>query len=277
LYHTLFQPVPGVPTPVELPAPTPPPGEEYFRQQLGVALGIAEQANAALAEAEAASARAGEHRQMCLRRTEAFADLDSEISDATVAALRTGGDPGLRDELAARIIERERARMELAAAATALETLAQERAAAAQRAEAATRAADLLALRVVGFVAQRVGDECQELQAEIARRRTALLGFDRLIAGRSVPMPASVGAVLGSSMTMADVNRADPGPWRAAVDALKADPQAAIEIALPDATVPMPRTRPQEAIPPAPPDDGDPALVPVTDHPEPHQNHVAGA
>jgi hypothetical protein len=87
-----------------------------------------------------------------------------------------------------------------------------------------------------------------------------------MIAGKIVPMPASVRMALGE-VTNRDVLIADTAPWRQAADALRADPQAEIKIELPVTPPPLPKppqfnpVPPEAPPPPSAPDDGDPGLV----------------
>jgi hypothetical protein len=99
-----------------------------------------------------------------------------------------------------------------------------------------------LALHVLTFEAERMAQECRELQAELRQGRKCLLAFDRATAGK-IPLPGSVRAVL-DNVTVQEVSAADPAPWARAAAALLVDPMAALEIAplrsgnLPARTVP---------------------------------------
>ena len=95
-----------------------------------------------------------------------------------------------------------------------------------------------------------------------------------MLAGRLLPLPPSVRAVLGE-ISPQDTLAADAMPWKRAAEALRVDPKAVVEIPLPaPALPPLPvpfltsgplvRMTPtqQPAVPqlPSAPDDGDPAL-----------------
>jgi hypothetical protein len=107
------------------------------------------------------------------------------------------------------------------------------------------------------------------LQAEIMQRRTALLGFDRLVANRMLPLPAAARAVLGE-VSAQDVLGADVLQWKQGMEALRADSQAVVELKLPAPVVPsrpvpfhapgpLVRMTPMQRRKPG--DDGDPRFV----------------
>jgi hypothetical protein len=270
-HHPLFVPVPGAQEPVEQPPPPAPPGEPELRAQLATAIEAAANADSAARRAEAAHDRAEQHVNRCRQQVADFIGLDSELAEATAAALRDGADPALPDALASRLAARDRVRAELSAAEAATGTLLSERASAARAAGDAAKAVDTLTARLLSFAAERLAEEARALTAQAAQRRTALLGYDRLLANRLLPMPLSVRAVLGE-VTGRDTLAADAGPWRRASDALRDDPQAAIEVELPPAVLPpLPQRTAWVGPPivhepiqrPEPPDDGDPYLVPA--------------
>jgi hypothetical protein len=271
--HHVLQPAWAQPTP-EPPAPAPP-GEPELRAQLQAALAAQREADITAQQAELAHERAEQHVTRCRQRVADFVDVDAELVEVTAAALRGGTDPALPEALAVRIETRDRARAELTAAEQVLSTLRNERAAATRATGDATKVVDTLAVRLLSFTAEAIAGEWRTLQAEAARRRTALLGFDRLLAGRLLPMPLSVRTALGE-ITGRDVASADVAPWRRGMEALRADPEAAtVEIELAPVVLPPLPVVPHHSPGPvafapiheleAPSlDDGDPYLVQET-------------
>jgi hypothetical protein len=266
---------PGVlePPPPE-PAPPPPPGEPELRAQLGIAIEAAANADARAQDAEQAYARAQQHRDTCAQRLAGCADLDAQIAHAVAGALRSGTDAEqVRETFAERIIERAEAQASLTAAEAAVSTLRDERAAAHAAAGDAAKAVETLTLRILAFAAERIAQEAQSLQAQAAQRRRMLLGYDRMLANRTLPLPAAVRMVLGE-VTAQDVLGGDFAPWKHAMDALRGDPQAVVEIPVPTPVVPplpVPVRAPGPPVPhapiqpPQPGDDGDPYLVPAAE------------
>ena len=132
------------------------------------------------------------------------------------------------------------------------------------------RAVDRLTLQLLSFTAQRIAEEARALTAQ----RRLLLGYDRMLVGSMLPMAMVVRTVLGE-ITVQDTSRADAGPWRRAMEALRVDPQAVVEIELPALVVPplpvpfhapgppvrmTPIQQPAVRQLPSAPDGGDPAL-----------------
>jgi hypothetical protein len=258
LYHVLHQPAWAPPSVPEPPAP-PAPSEPALRTELAVALEGAANADALAQRAEEIHQRAEQHINRCRQQVADFIGLDSELAEVTATALRDGADPALPDVLASKLTARDRARTELAAAESAAAALLAERTTAARAAGEATKAVDTLTVRILAFAAERIAQEAQNLQAEAQQRRRTLLGFDKLTANRPVHLPLAVRAVLGATVDAREVMGADAGPWRRAMDALRANPMAvAIELT-PAAVPPLPVQQPQ------PGDDGDPFLVPVAE------------
>jgi hypothetical protein len=267
---------PGVlePPPPEPPPPAPP-GEAQLRQELQVAIEAAANADAGAQQAEEAHTRAVQHQDTCAQRLAACSDLDAEIAHAVAGALRSGTNAEeAREVFAERVIERAEAQAGLVAAETAVSTLRDERAAAARAAGDAAKAVETLTLRILAFAAEKLAQEAQSLQAQAAQRRRALLGYDRLLANRTLSLPATVRTVLGE-VTAQDVLGGDFAPWKHAMDALRADPQAVVEIELPALVVPplpvpfhapgppvrmTPIQQPAVRQLPSAPDGGDPAL-----------------
>jgi hypothetical protein len=236
LHHALQAPAWAIE--VAPPPAPPPPSESDLREQLELALTVQEDADAVLQAAEQAHQRAEEHRQTCQRLVADHFGLDSEIAAAVAGALRSGTDANaVRSVFAERLAEREVARVELAAAEAAVTTLRNERADASQKAGAAARAVDGLAARVLAFHAEAIAQQARESQAEVVRRRKALLGFDRMAVGYVIGLSPAVRAVIGETSNQ-DLIAADVQAWRRAADVLKADPDAVVTVALPEPVLP---------------------------------------
>jgi hypothetical protein len=273
-HFPLHMPIATPPQAAEPPPPAPPPSEAELRTQLGVAIEAARNADAQRLAAEEAHARAEQHRDTCAQRLAGCANLEAEIAHAVAGALRSGTDADeVRKTFAERIIERAEAQASLTAAEAAVSTLRDERAAAARAAGDAAKAVETLTLRILAFAAEKIAQEAQSLQAEIMQRRRALLGFDRLVANRTLPFPATARMVLGE-VTAQDVLGGDVLPWKHGMDALRVDPQAVVEIPFPAPVVPplpVPLRAPGPPIVHAPVqqtqpgDDGDPYLVPAAE------------
>jgi hypothetical protein len=262
LHHTLRQPAMRSPRP-EPPAPLPP-GEDYLRGQLRVATKSAGQADKDFRNAEAACTRADDHLKKSQSHAASFSGLDDEMDAATVDALRSGTDMGtVQESFAERVAERTAAQAELVRVQSAANKLAAERDVARQRAETATAGANRLAAHVLAFTAEIIAGEIHALKAEVARRRKALLGYDRVATGFGLGLSLTVRQAIGEVSTQ-DVLQADPMPWKDAAQTLKADPDADIEIELP----PLPaRPIPVQKFEPVPAEAPD-----VTEEPPPPEN-----
>jgi hypothetical protein len=281
------------------PKPPPEPTERDVRAQLTEALAAQVAADEAAQQSVTLHRRAEDYRGKAQKRLAEYASLDSEIAAATMTALRDGIDPSTaREQFGARIAERATALAAAQGAETAAATLLHEMTLASQRTTDAARAVDALAVRVLAFAATRLAEEWRAHQAEMDRRRTALLGFDRVATPHRVYASLPVRIALGSVDTY-ETGRADFEVWQRAVEALRADPQAEVEIALPPSqkrplpvpvvysrtehpALPGPPEAPPDGVqdqpglgqpaaleavpeaaqrPPGPQDDGDPSLV----------------
>jgi hypothetical protein len=236
LHHALQQPT-GAPETVPTPPP-PPPGEAYLREQLGLAVAALTGAIEAQRQAEATHRRAEQHREQCRQRLTGFGDLDGEMNTALAESLRAGADPEtVREAFGGKLSERARAVVDLTAAETVTATLKTEQVTATERATKAADAVNGLAMRVLSFVAEGFATEIRYLRAEISRRRKALLAYDRMTAN-SLGLSMTVRHAIGDEPTSLELANVDVEAWkRAAVD-LRADPQAKIEIPLPELTLP---------------------------------------
>jgi hypothetical protein len=220
--------------------------------------------------AAAAHARAEQHQQDCQSKVADFTDLDAQTSEAVTAALRDGSNPETaREQFTERVAQRAEAQAALTDAASAVATLLAERSAAAGNASSANQEVNLLAARVLAFAAERIAADIRNLQSEIVQKRLSLLGYDRISGGLRLPLPPGVRTVLGA-VDARDAGRANAAPWARALEALRSDPLAAIEIefapvappvlpTMPPVPVAMP---PVEAELPGPQDDGDPGWLP---------------
>jgi hypothetical protein len=266
-HFPLHVPVPGAVDPPPEPPPPAPPTEAQLRQELGVAIEAAANADAQRLAAEEAHTRAQQHQDTCAQRLAACSDLDAAIAHAVAGALRSGTNAEeARETFAERIIERAEAQAGLTAAEAAVSTLRDERATATHAAGDAAKAVETLTLRVLAFAAEKIAQEAQMLQAQAAQRRRMLLGYDRMLANRpAVFLPAAVRMVLGE-VTTQDVLGGDFTPWKHAMDALRDDPQAVVEIPVPASAVPRPPAPPIMHAPVQKPDpsgldDGDPYVA----------------
>jgi hypothetical protein len=229
--HHVLQPAWAQPTP-EPPAPAPP-TEADLRDRLADAVHAQRLTDETAARAEQAHERAEQNRQDCQRRVAEFVSLDHDLSEAVAGALRTGGDPAAaRAAFAPKLDARAQAQADAIAAEDAVTTLRGERAQAAKKAGDATREADVLAAKVLTFAAVRIAGEIQQLQAQIRQRRRALLGYDRATTPFAIGFPLLVRQTLGE-VNPQEVLQSDPAPWKLAAQALKNDPLAEVEIALP--------------------------------------------
>ena len=121
LHHELSAPSDRPPAPIE-PAPAPP-TEQELRKHLVAKIEVSRTANAALAEAMAASEHGQRHCDNLRLRIVECGDVDDEIVQFTVTSLRIRGNAVLPAELANRRAARDLARTDLAAAESALAVL----------------------------------------------------------------------------------------------------------------------------------------------------------
>jgi hypothetical protein len=226
--------VPGMPEapPEPLPPPPAPPTEQELRQQLGEALDAQHAAEATLRRAESAHERAERNLTRCQTAMASFASLDTEIAASVVEALRCDAgrlSPELSETHELRIADRERARTELVAAEAALIQFRAERAEASAACGDATRAAQVLAARVLSHLADRLAREHDDLIAQARLRRAALFGYERMTTATKVGISMQVRNVLGTD-AHEFARQHDSSAWWAAHTALLADPQATVTI-----------------------------------------------
>jgi hypothetical protein len=274
LHHQLSAWVPE-PSP-EPPTPTPP-TEIELREQLAEACRRRALADENLKRSEAAHERAAYHHRACKARLAGYVNLDIDLSAAVADALRLGDDPiHARERFALRLAERAQAQVDLTVSDDAVRALLQERAIAAKAAGDLALETDKLSTRILGFAAEEIAHEIRVFEAEIARRRKALTGYDRLVAGHGdLGLALSVRDAIGA-LSNQDMLVANPSPWREAMNALQADPESEVMIELPELIVKAPpapssgirtvitmRSKPisEPPIPPGPQDDGDPSLL----------------
>jgi hypothetical protein len=74
-----------------------------------------------------------------------------------------------------------------------------------------------------------------DLERQIEQRQTKLLGYDRLVGAADVAMPEPVREYVFDHLRKRVGTAEQFSVWRSAADKLRADPQAAIEIAEPPA------------------------------------------
>jgi hypothetical protein len=266
-YHPL-----GYRQPWQKPNPPPvPPTEDEIRGRLAQAIERQQAADAAVERAVEAHKRAQAHHEKAQRQAAEFNRLDGEISNSTIEALREGSDPNtVRERFADKLTERASVMAELHAAQTAMMTLASEMGSTSARAAQAAREVDAGVCAVLSFSADEIARQWREAQARMDQCRAALLGFDRLVTPSHAPMSQAVRIALGTVDAYA-TSRADMGPWLAASQRLRNDPQAEATVELPELKMrplpqqivygpPVPYTEVSEAGPPPPPDNGDPHL-----------------
>jgi hypothetical protein len=216
-----------------------PASEQEMRQELEAALEARSAAEQVLSRASQAFSRAEHHRQKAEARLATFYGLDDRLTAHALDMARCtqGIDEVLPEALAQRITERAAAEVTHRACCDASTLLRREMAEASKAMGDASTHVDTLAVQVLGIVAaDRMAAECAAFAAEIERRRTALGGFDRVATSAKVPLSHEVMRVMNGQY----VPRPDLQPWQAALDALKADPEAKVEIELPPATIAEP-------------------------------------
>jgi hypothetical protein len=246
LDHTLnlpFEPVP----PVERLPPGVRPSDAELRQQLQIALDAQKIADDNLQRAGAVHERAEHHLQKCQRRFAEFATLDDEIAETTLEALRCDAgrlSPDLSEEMERRLIERERARTEMAAADHAAKVLLAERAEASASAGDAAKATGRVVCAVLSSTAQGIAVSFYAAMQEAERCVRSLAAFDMYAGIQGGVLPGLVRGVLLSEPRDMRVPASALGnmsldAWRRAGDALRADPHAAL-ISMDDLLPPPP-------------------------------------
>jgi hypothetical protein len=223
--HLPFDRLPPAPPTV---APPPAPTEAEHRDQLALARKAQQAADAALEKAVEAHGRALALVEERKRALADFATLDSDRLAATLDSLRddNGGTalPGY-DE---RLIRRETARLDLEAAVQAEATLLAERAVLATAAGNAARESDRLANCVLGHKADAIADKYNWHLHQAGLCKAPLFSFDQFSAGSGANLSGKVTSILMADGMAALTRIRDTSAWRAARDALLADPYAAI-------------------------------------------------
>jgi hypothetical protein len=220
-------------------APPPEPTEAELRAALAAAVEAHRTAEQVLSDATEAHQRAERRRQVCSRRLAAFVDLDHRMSAATIEALRNDGDvDAVHQQFAAETAERARAMVESSTADGAANALMIEMAQASQRVGDLVRTVDIAAIKVLACVGDELALQHAQLVAQCHAIAAALTGLDRIAGPTRTALSARVHRALRDVAGNAAL-RANPdlSAWMAGMQALKADPQAAIEIALPEAKI----------------------------------------
>ena len=231
------------PEPVEV-APAAPTMEpltpDERRQRIAVAREASISADAVADAAAAALRRAEQHVAVCAAELEAFADVDEQLKQAHVAALRaTENRPrvDVTDELRARITARDAARIAVAAAEAALEPFQREAVVARDAANAArlklsNAVDDLVAVHAVMLLRQR-----NELARQLDAIEADVLAFEQH-AGRSAPRQIGEFVLSLYGTKQARVALLDPRKWRALHARLTADASAELTLSPPAVAVP---------------------------------------
>jgi hypothetical protein len=242
---------------IEPPKPPPvPPTEQELRTALKLAIEAQQAANVRLASAMEASERGKRKLANVAVRASDFQDVEKAIVEATVAAMRAGDEAEVPQALLDQRKARDLAMADRYAAEAALAILTADLAQAQADATQAKRATDgaiagLLGLLQAGPLAARH----ESLMDEARALRRRLAGFDRYCTGVA-PLPGSVVMLLRSHP---DTPRGpvDVSAWRTAAEALRADPDARIEITVEEQAAPVeirqswppPGSRVERAIP----------------------------
>jgi hypothetical protein len=213
--------LPGAQAAPPLVVPKPPtPSADELRAALAVCVASMRSTSEALTGAETYAELAKAHLEGCRARLAEFDELDSEIAEATVVALRSGDGRLIGDGHRQRIHERADARADLDAAERAFGMLSEDLGVAQAEAAAATEAARRAAVAVLGVEAERLVERHDLLLAEAATIRERLAQFDRAVTGVG-PLPATVLKVLRENGV--NFNRVlDSGEWKTKLDALLA-------------------------------------------------------
>jgi hypothetical protein len=212
------------------------PSETELRRQLQHAVDAQRIADENLRRAEAAHERAEHHLQKCQSRVAEFLTLDEEIAANTLEALRCDAgrlSPDLSEEMEQRLIERERARTEAAAADHAVKVALAERAEASAKAKDAAKAAKRVACAVLNTVAEAIAVSFHASMQEAACRARALAGFNMLAGMCGGVLSGLVHGVLiddprDMRVPVSGLGGLNLDPWRRALDTLLTDPQAVI-------------------------------------------------
>jgi hypothetical protein len=219
-------------TPDMIPPPQPPPMSEVEARTLLTELQQAErEADAASDAAQAALHRAQQHAEACAAELAAFADIDTELRQLHVEALRSGDirpQIVVPPELRQRLAERDAAKVALDAATSAVPVFAKEAEHARQEATDArlklSNAADLLVARhALTLLRERA-----ELARELETRDRDLLAFEQFASPRPPRAIAEFAMeIYGAGRRVALL---DASEWRGLHQRLVADPAAELEL-----------------------------------------------
>jgi hypothetical protein len=157
------------------------PSEAELRNQLQHACDAQRQADENLRRAEAAHERAELHLQKSQQRLAEFATLDEEIAANTLEALRCDAgrlSPDLSEAMEQRLVAREKARTEAAAADHAEKVLLAERGEASAKAGDAAKAAKRVACAVLNTVAEGIAVSFYASMEKAGRCVRALIGLN---------------------------------------------------------------------------------------------------
>jgi hypothetical protein len=234
--HT-YEPLPPA-IPIAQPAgppqePPPRPTDLELRDRLKTALGAEQESGIALEHAAEAHQRATALVQQRRAEVEVFANLDGEIDEFTISALRGDGKADLPDELRQKRADRDHAVAALASAERAQQKLAADLTVARSQRDARSRATHsalvpLLARKAEGYAAQ-----IHDCEAEIKRLEQLLLGFER-ICDSPAHMPESVRGFWFTTLQNRIGTAEHLKPWDDAAQQLRADPDAEVTIADPE-------------------------------------------
>jgi hypothetical protein len=223
---------PPIMTPDMIPPPQPPPMSEVEARTLLTELQQAErEADAASDAAQAALHRAQQHAEACAAELAAFADIDTELRQLHVEALRSGDirpQIVVPPELRQRLAERDAAKVALDAATSAVPVFAKEAEHARQEATDArlklSNAADLLVARhALTLLRERA-----ELARELETRDRDLLAFEQFASPRPPRAIAEFAMeIYGAGRRVALL---DASEWRGLHQRLVADPAAELEL-----------------------------------------------
>jgi hypothetical protein len=217
--------------------------EAELRSELAAASEALSAGDQVLSRATQAFERAEVRRGKCEHALAALLDVDAAlVAHAVDAAKCDVGriDDVLPADLQQRLGERHAAEAAHNAACTAATLLRREMAEASAAHGEAVAKVDKLVIQLLGVaVADRMANEIVELKARIEQRRTCLMGFDRVATAARVPLGREVMNVL-HGINVRPLNPDELAAWTDAIDALKADAMATVEIELPPLVLPRP-------------------------------------
>jgi hypothetical protein len=228
------------------PPPPPPPSELELRDRLRTALAAELEATTKHDNATQAHQRAQALVESRKAAVEAFSALDTEIDTFTVEALRGDGKADLPDELRQKRADRDHAVAALASAERAEKQLAADLTVACSQRDARYRATHATMLPLLGIEAEKITRGIRDHERAIVRDQSRLIGFDMAAANHPGTMPADVHDYIFTRMHRRVATPAESKPWQDACERLRADPNAAIEIADPLPPAPVPIEQPHQ-------------------------------